>query len=489
MDYKTLSIDTYQGWTIDKSYYGGHYYSNKAIGAPLLGVPVYWALRKFLVSGNAPPLNAVGKYAIRIFTTTLPFALLGVVLFRMSILLGANPGKALWMVFAYSFGSIALVHATLFSGHQVAASFAFFSFCILFRLAGRIDFPVLTGLKSSLFAFAAGVFAGIAALSDYTAVFIAFVLSVYTMLSRMTVGLKIIFILGGAVCALVLAGYNWTCFDSPLSSSYDYLTFDEFRKGAEKGFLGISFPDPAALFKILVSPSRGLFFIMPVFLFSLTGFAAMWKQKSLRPETLVILVITVGYFFINAGFYGWHGGWTFGPRYLVPILPFLALPMIFSSWDLKSFLLLFGVSLFQVLPAVIGFPHVPQEIINPVVEFIFPCMGYGYMAFNPLTRAGLQGWYPLAAIMVIIGMAVFAFKKLPASKMDAMLLPAIKRLMVVWCIAIVFLLPFIKTSPLTLVNSLRSKILSDAAKATGSAKLHKRAMEESRLAELLEENK
>jgi len=485
VDFGTFNIDPYHRWTIDQSFYGGHYYSNKAIGAPLLGIPVYGVTRKILIPDNSLPLTEAEKYAIRIVTTTLPFALLGIILFRMACLLGASPRRALWVVLAYSFGSIALIHATLFSGHQTAASFAFFSFFLLFRLAGRTDSPDPSSLQSLITSLVAGIFAGIAALADYTAIFIALVLSVYALLSRMSWKYKALFLSGGLICAMVLAGYNWTCFGSPWSFSYSHLSFGAFRDGAAKGVLGISFPNPAALLSILASPSRGLFFIMPVFLFSLTGFRAMWNHKMRRPETAVLLVIVVGYFLINAGFYAWHGGWTFGPRYLVPMLPFLVLPMVFSPWDSKAFLLLFAVSLFQVIPAVVGFPHAPQEIKNPVVELILPCMGYGYLAFNPLKWNGSGELYLVVAVMLITAGTVFlAFRRLPSDETADRLSPLTQRLMVVWVLAIIVVLSVQRTAPSTLVHYYRSRILLDAATVTRSVELQRKGVEEGHMAGL-----
>ena len=70
-------------------------------------------------------------------TTTLLFALLGVVMYRLAQFCGAASRQAFLMVVAYGFGSIALLHATLFSGHQIAASLSFFSFALLVHFSGN----------------------------------------------------------------------------------------------------------------------------------------------------------------------------------------------------------------------------------------------------------------------------------------------------------------------------------------------------------------
>jgi len=483
VDFGSFSIDPYHHWTNDKSFFGGRYYSNKAIGAPLLGVPVYWTTRQFFSRYLFPPLTAIEKYLIRIVTTTLPFAILGVVLFRTAGLWGAGPKRAVWVVLAYSFGSITLIHATLFSGHQTAASFAFFSFFLIMRMNHRKDLPTPTSFRYSISPFLAGMFAGVAALADYTAIFIALVLSAYVIFSRMPRRFKVIFLIGGGICVLVLAGYNWACFGHPLSFSYDHLTFEKFKAGSAKGVFGISTPNPKALLAILMSPSRGLLFIMPVFLFSITGFIAMWRRRIFRSEALVLSVIVFGYIMINSGFYGWHGGWTFGPRYLVPMLPFLAIPMIFSPWNYKWFYLMFGISMAQIIPAVVGFPHVPQEIRNPVVELILPCMGYGYTALNTAGLGRIPGFFATTAVVTaVVAIFIWANRRLPADSSEDDPFPLVKKLACLWVFMIIFMLSVQRTDPATQVNFYRSRLLSDAAKATGSLELQRWADKEARLA-------
>ena len=319
----------------DLSFHNGHYYSAKAIGVPLIGIPVYWFIMNFTPLADAGPFNDITIYIVRFFTATLPFAILGITMFSLSRRMGVDRRKSLYMVLAYSFGSIALNHSMLFSGHETAAAFCFFSYAVIYYLKNRDkqnDKKV-----NFLYSLIAGSFAGIGAISDYTAMYIVALLLIYIFISRIALKHKLMFILGGFPFLALLLLYNHYCFGSVLSFSYNHMSHEAFMQGASKGFLGITLPDPHALYAILLSPSRGLFFIMPVFLFSIFGIARMLKNRKHLPEALLFSLIFLGYLVINGGFYGWHAGWTYGPRYLVPMIPFLAVPMIFAPSTIRVF--------------------------------------------------------------------------------------------------------------------------------------------------------
>ena len=491
VDYGTLNIDVYQDYTIDKSFSNGHYYSNKAIGVPLLGVPVYWVMRNMPYLRDRPPLAPLERYLIRVVTTTLPFALLGAVMFRMACLWGVGSGMALWMVMAYSFGSLAFIHAIIFSGHQVAACFAFFSFALLYQLYRQVREKVEgSNFQQMLHIFLSGFFAGISVLSDYSAILIAAALSVYVFSLPLSARLKTLFFFGGGLCVVILALYNLNCFGSPWSLSYEHLAYKKFQEGSAKGILGFSMPDPTALLYLLFSPSRGLFFIMPIFLFSLIGFVDLWKLHEFRRESILILVLVTGYLFIIAGFYGWHGGWTFGPRYLVPMLPFLALLIAFVDWEPFWFYILFGISAFQVSLAAVGLSHIPHEIQNPIIEFILPCLGYGYMALNAGRLIGMQGLWSIIPFFIIVAVLVklLSYRVLMEKQGRGISLPW-KTFMGFSIVFIILMLAIVRTKPPELVHENRSLALYYAAKATHSAQLRQMSIYEARLAEKIKKQK
>ena len=486
VDFKTLDIDAYHAWTQDKSYYNGHYYSNKAPGGPLLGVPVYWILTWFK-NNTDPPLSLSDRYIIRLVTTAIPFAITGILLFRIGFAWCNSERRALLMVLAYSFGSIAFQHSTLFSGHQLAASFSFFSFYLIYSLsAAKTEKDTI--LKKSICAFSAGLFAGIGALADYTAMFLAVIISLYVLISVTEKRYLLLFFGGGFICIIILTLYNYSCFGSIFSLSYGHQATEAFKKGSESGFLGVSIPDPKALFQILFSPSHGLFFIMPVFIYSIVGFCYLFQKKEFTREGLILLSIVTGYLAINAGFYAWHGGWSFGPRYIVPMLPFLALPMVFSPVENKFFSALLFLSVFQVGISVAGFPHVPEVIRNPIFEIILPCMKYGYFAQNIGNLFSLRGVWSIIPLLLfsIIAVAMLLSKIQKKDVMGRQHPQIVKILSLLWFCIIVVVLACYRTPNQRLVHGNRSLLLMDAAIMMDSDKIKEKAISEMKLSNDLE---
>src|SRR5207249_12252848 len=125
------------------------------------------------LSRSGALLSRPARYTCRLVTTSLPYAVLGVILFRVLLGMGAMPFNAFAAVLAYAFGTIAWINAMLFGGHQMAANFAFFSFASVWSLSRQPNRGRLAAW------FGAGLLAGLAALADYTAMYLAAVLTGY----------------------------------------------------------------------------------------------------------------------------------------------------------------------------------------------------------------------------------------------------------------------------------------------------------------------
>lgn len=76
--------------------------------------------------------------------------------------------------------------------------------------------------------------------------------------------------------------------------------------------------------RLLYWLDKGVFIYNPIFIPGILGyyqFFRMFKKEALFFASLIALN-----FILTSSWYGWHGGWSWGPRYLVPLAPLWLLP-------------------------------------------------------------------------------------------------------------------------------------------------------------------
>ncbi len=121
------------------------------------------------------------------------------------------------------------------------------------------------------------------------------------------------------LAALSIAWYDWVRYGSPLATGYRAdETFDN--------------PILLGLYGLLFSPGKGLFVYVP-FLAALPFSFPIFSRRAKREPILIFLVFAL-YALLFSAWYYWWGGTNWGPRFLVPTIPFLVL-LILPAIDLS----------------------------------------------------------------------------------------------------------------------------------------------------------
>jgi len=317
----------------------GHYYSNKAPGTILLGVPVYTALffgqRLLGFDPHAAIPLELNLYLVNLFVSVVVVAA-GIVVFRrLLVLVGASERRALVLALVLAFCTLLFPYSTQLWGHPTAAAFTIIALYGLLRETPR----------SLLLA---GFFVGMAVLSDYLAIAGVLAFGAWIVASRpRRIGW---YFLGGALPMAVFGAYHWACFGSPFALATSF-TQGEFVN--EGHFLGLFGPVSVShLFALLTSRYRGILLHMPILLLSVVALAIWLRRRPADRLAWLCLVMMGGYLVLNASFNGWHGGTVVGARYQILALPFWVLCLVKLPWRVPwrpAFVALAAVSAFNML--------------------------------------------------------------------------------------------------------------------------------------------
>ena len=251
----------------------------------------------------------------------------------------------------------------------------------------------------------AGVLAGWAAISEYPVVLLAVLLLVRAA-ARRSWSRAAFFAFGLALPLLLLMAYDAVCFGSPfvLSSSREALA--QYSSLAGKGLFGFGLPDPRVAWALLFHPARGLFLFSPFLAWCIPGFVLWGRSRDDRADWAWCLGASALFFLAMCCYPNWHGGWTLGDRYLLPILFPLALGASHALSSPRSRWLFAGAAVFSIALhglASLTWPHVPLDLPWPPASGSLWFLVRGWVA-----PALLPPIAALAAAAVITALAVAA---------------------------------------------------------------------------------
>ena len=135
-------------------------------------------------------------------------------------------------------------------------------------------------------------------------------------------GALLAFAAGSAGPLVALLAYNTAVFGSPFELGYAHHVVPRFRALHGRGNpLGLGAPRWELARALLISEYKGLFIYAPIVALAPVGWLAGGRRGTgaLRVASLLACCAV---FVVNLSYPEWTGGWSTGPRLLVPLLPF-----------------------------------------------------------------------------------------------------------------------------------------------------------------------
>lgn len=455
-DQGVLHIDDYHENTGDKACFAGrdytgdspcedgHYYTDKSLGPSLVALPFYMVfkavaavppIQRFIEGGNLPgnfddTLNPDGQGVrpdavyqgmaltfITFFAMTVPSALLATCVFLFAARFASKDLYAFILALAYGLGTIALPYSMALLQHQLAAFGTFVGFYLLWR--------IIYENASRNWLLVVGVLFSLVLITEYPIFLMLAIIVVWAFIKLRWALWRMI--LAGIPLGLLFAAYNFAVFETPMPVGYNYSI--NWQEEHETGFMSLTQPTLERYYGLTFSPVRGMFLLSPFLLLVFPGLYWMWRQRKDQRDVLLVIALCVfALFTFNASSIMWWGGHTVGPRYLVPMLPFMVMPVIFAFnrllpllWGRLLTIILVAASIFAVgaltiagqsWPPIDFFPFTVEQMNStfPLADYALPLLMEGNVARNYggilLDLPGIASLIPLLIALIVIGLGV-----------------------------------------------------------------------------------
>ena len=310
-------------------------------------------------------------------------------------------------------------HATRLYSHVPGAGFVFFAFLLL--LTPKIRQQVLPTRAI----FWSGFCLGTSLLMDYTVFPAVCIIGLYLLwvVRDRRIGYGIA---GGMLPLLLLMSYQAHCFGSPFNTAYGLPNGpidDGTHAHYNENFHGFALPPLSQIWGLSFGLFRGIFWYIPFTFCCFFGLIRVLKSENpLRFEWGVVGAICLSQFLFNAMMHPdyWYGGWGFGPRFLIPLIPFMLLPLCtMIHWSRFSQRVTLYLIVLSVLINWIGTQYGPSHSLIGMVG-LFLLSGPSTPLFSFLTdyfRTYTTWTVPVSPWggFVLIGLFVYLLWRIPCT--------------------------------------------------------------------------
>jgi hypothetical protein len=318
------------------------------------------------------------KYLLTFLSIGLPSALAGSLMYVLCKQVTGDRVQAYVATLAINLGTMIFPYSVTFFGHQLVGALLFGAFFLIFQL------KVNPSYRRSGILFLIGFLLGFALITEYPVGVIVLILTVYYFFIVFREGMVdirravILPALGACIPLALILAYNLAVFDHPISTGYTHSAYPWFQQHQTQGLVGIGWPNPKAIYYMTLHPAFGIFWQSPVLIMSLLGIWVMWRKSIYKAEAVIAITAFFSLLILYSGFYAWWGAWTFGPRYLIPMLTFLCLPLVFipKRWFF-SVVILGLISIMQMFIPVASRVLVPDDFIKKIDQV-------GYFAYSTI---------------------------------------------------------------------------------------------------------
>ncbi|NQU06963.1 MAG: hypothetical protein HQ583_00265, partial [Candidatus Abyssubacteria bacterium] len=308
----------------------------------VLAVPLY-ALGEFLAGDAVAAVREQrGRFFVSLFNPIVT-ALSCVVFFRLSLLLLNRRSLSLILTLVFGLCTITLPYSRMFLSEPLTG---------LLLLCAALS--ALSSTRERPWGgIASGLFLGLAAMNNYVALAAMGIFFVFFMCQSggLKDALRIRALMDIRLWGLLLFGaaavaeglwYNQVRFGSYFHSAYNYFDIPPNTVYPE-GMDLFSYPILAGIYGFLLSPMRSVFLYSPPLIGALFLWPRFFREKG--RTAIFLLSIPLLFLLVYSKWFGWHGGYAWGPRYLVPVVGFFLIPFAYLIEDFQRFRPLGGFSM------------------------------------------------------------------------------------------------------------------------------------------------